>query len=487
MAREVGQVFVDLYRRLRRVERREVGAFRDWIEHTDNLIHVSVLVFLPLLIGLVTYLSNLLEGVLPFLLFPPLASGTYTLFANPESEYASPRRFVGGLTLGAACGWVALELTGRYWYAVPPGSLRAHAGAAAFSVLLTGVLVWVLDLEESAAFSTALLVLVTGMNQLLYVASVAASTVLIAGVFVAWRDRFYERRDEYLYQTTKGDDHVLVPVRGERSHTTAMLGARLASAHDAGKVVLIDVLDAETVDAARADLADDPPDSGGDGEDDASGITESEAREYAAASAATDLEGRADTIEAEFDVPCEVLVVFGGGDPGATVLDAARETNCDLIAAPYEENGDELGGFVRTLLGGRIDVIVHRSADGRTSWSSAFVPVRKAGDVAHAMIDFAGRLVGDGEVSVCHCIGSERERRRAEEMLANLAETVTGGVETRVTETPIETFLERNDDRYDVVFLGASTDRSAASRFVSRPTFQRVSGLDADVAIVHRG
>jgi len=491
MDRDPGRGVRGLYRRLRRTEHRDIGPVRDWIEHTDNLIHVSVLVFLPLLIGLVTYLSNLLEGVLPFLLFPPLASGTYTLFANPESKYASPRRFVGGLMLGAVCGLTALEVAG-YWYDVPSGALQPSPGAAAFSVLLTGVLVWVLDLEESAAFSTALLVLVTGTSRLMYVASVAVSTLLITGVFVVWRDRFYEQRAEYLYQTTKGDDHVLVPVR-DGSDATAALGARLAAAHDAGKVVLIDVLGAEPIAEARRDLAADRADGedprrtdGTDGNPDATTVTTEEAREYAAAEAATALEDRSRTIESEFGVPCEVIVAFGGGDPGVTVLNAATEADCDLIVTPYEKSGDGLSGFVRTLFGGGVDVLVHRSAAGRTEWTSALVPVRKAGDVAHAMIDFAGRLSGN-EVGVCHCIGAERERRRAEKMLANLAETATTAVETRVSETPIESFLQRNDDRYDIMFLGGGTTRSVTSRFVSNPTFQRVSDLDTDVVVVHRG
>ena len=57
-------------------------------------MHVSALVLVPVLVALVTKLSNVV-GVLPFVLFPPLASGTYTLFANPEGRYASPVRFVG--------------------------------------------------------------------------------------------------------------------------------------------------------------------------------------------------------------------------------------------------------------------------------------------------------------------------------------------------------------------------------------------------------
>jgi hypothetical protein len=34
--------------------------------------------------------------------------------------------------------------------------------------------------------------------------------------------------------------------------------------------------------------------------------------------------------------------------------------------------------------------------------------------------------------------------------------------------------------------MGASTDRSRASRFVSPPTFERIQELDCDVAIVDR-
>lgn len=40
-----------LIARLRRIERREVREFRLWIEHTGNLLHLTVLVFVPLLMG----------------------------------------------------------------------------------------------------------------------------------------------------------------------------------------------------------------------------------------------------------------------------------------------------------------------------------------------------------------------------------------------------------------------------------------------------
>jgi nucleotide-binding universal stress UspA family protein len=72
-------------------------------------------------------------------------------------------------------------------------------------------------------------------------------------------------------------------------------------------------------------------------------------------------------------------------------------------------------------------------------------------------------------------------------MLANLVETFDGSFETRVSRSSIESFLAANDTHYDLVIMGASTDRSAASRFVSPPTFERIHDLECDVAIVHRG
>ena len=41
-------------RRLRRFERRELAAFGRWLQHTGNLLHLTVLVAVPLLIALVT-------------------------------------------------------------------------------------------------------------------------------------------------------------------------------------------------------------------------------------------------------------------------------------------------------------------------------------------------------------------------------------------------------------------------------------------------
>jgi len=133
-------------RRLRRFERRELAAFGRWIQHTGNLLHLTVLTAVPLIIGAVTLVSNALAE-LSFLLFPPLASGTYTLFVDPEGRYASPWKFTVGLVVGACCGWAALALSAR----VLPGTAVVSPLGAALSIFLTGATTWLLDVEEPAA------------------------------------------------------------------------------------------------------------------------------------------------------------------------------------------------------------------------------------------------------------------------------------------------------------------------------------------------
>ncbi|WP_339104856.1 HPP family protein [Haloterrigena salinisoli] len=449
-----------LRRRLRRLERRELDAFVRWLEHTGNLIHLSVLLFVPLLIGAVTWLANATAAV-SFLLFPPLASGTYTLFADPEGRYSTPTKFVGGMTAGALCGWLALESVGA---AGVNGAAGVSATGAALGIFFTGALTWALDLEEPTAFSTALLVLVSGNAHFVYVLGIVVSSSFVAAVFVVWRNRFYERRAQYLYRTTDGDDHVLVPLDegwdddGDAT-PVARFAAELASAHDAGKIVLFDIVD------------------------DGDAIAESEP-----GPAARRLESFAAALAAEYDVPCEVVVAAGERSSGQ-VLRTAREHNCDLIVTPYaERDGGGLSSFIVGLFDSEIDVIAFRAAEPRQRWEHALVPVRGAGDTARAMVDFAQRVTGSwNPTSVCTCIDRESERRSAETTVADLVDAFDGRFETHVVTEPVESYLERVSLQYDVVFVGSSTDRSTASRFVSPPTFERLSDLETDVAIVHRG
>ncbi|WP_207586332.1 HPP family protein [Halomontanus rarus] len=518
-------------RGFRRFKRRLLRRGRRRLEETATLVHVSVLLFVPLLIGLLTYLSTRWEH-LSFFLFPPLAAGTYALFAHPESKRSSPIRFVTGLTAGAVCAWVAVGVAVWIVYPdLPPTSIEVDAPGAAFAIFLTGVVTWAFDIEEAAAFSTALLgLLVDPTRQFSFVVSVFLGSSLVAVAFTVWRNLFYERRAQYLYESTEGDDHVLVPVRDEResAEATAILGGRLAAAHEAGKVVLLDVVEEDrTANAkralrrAKADRLD--PDSasgiepdlgiegasgasvagagsgggggrGGGREGETKTETETETKserneeeKSAIVATVTELERLATRIESELEVPCQVIVATSGSSPAETVRQTATEANCDLIAVPYEAENGDLTPFVTRLLRSNVDVLVHRSHAGRTDWRRIVVPVRRAGDTAHNMIDFGLRLAGStGRVSVAHCADSERRRRVADTMLANLVETFDGTLETRVANSSIERFLRRVAPANDLLIVGASRDRSAASRLVSPPTFERTDELDADVAIVDR-
>ena len=477
-------------RRVRRVERRELREFHRWVQTTSNLVHLSIIAFVPLLIAAVTTISNS-ASQLSFLLFPPLASGTYTLFADPEGRYASPWKFVVGLTVGALCGWFAIVFT---TVVGPMAGSGVNPVSAALSVLLTGLITWGLGVEEPSAFSTALLILVTDIegvnantpfvNVLVhaeeYVLSIFLSATFIALVFVAWRRTFYERRAKYLYETINGDDHVLVPMRGDGAETAAMFGAKLAAAHDAGKVVLLDVV---------AD-ADDAVDGGEDASEDIDAATSDadsdDALPAQAGEAADRLEDAARRIRTKVGVPCEVVVA--SGDPVPTTVEAARDANCDLIVAPYEEEYGSLSEYLRGVFRSEFDTVAFRSATGRTAWKRILVTVARPGDSAHAMIDFASRLAGKtGSVSACTCIAKEMERRSAENRLADIVETASNPVETRVARADLADFLDANAAAYDLVFMGASRDRSAASRLVSPPTFERIHNVDCDVAIVDRG
>ncbi|MFB6305016.1 MAG: HPP family protein [Haloferacaceae archaeon] len=517
-----------LLRRVRRVERREAAAFRRWVEDTDNLLHLTVTLAVPLLIGLVTYVSRSV-GVIPFLLFPPLAAGTYTLFADPEGRYSSPRRFVGGLTAGAASGWVALEIAARVVHGTPPPEFAVHAPSAALAVFLTAVVTWALGLELPTAFSTALLVLTTGAGRLVYVVGMMLSASLVAAAFVVWRDRFYERRAQYLYGAVRGDDHVLVPVPGgtRDARPTVTLAARLAAAHEAGKVVLLDVVDDERIAAAeRALLAEressveavadapepnrrpaagieggDGSEGGNEGEDrdgervaesgaDAGADTRDLATRRAADEAAARLEREAEHVrEATADdrprasVPCEVVVATG--DPVEAMLATAEEAGCDLVVTSLGPDDGDVSPLVRGAFDADVDAAALRSRTGQESWRNVLVMVARQGDVAHAMADFATRLAGDaGHVALCSCIDREVERRRAEDRLADVAETTSGEVETRVSRSDVEAFVDAAAPNYDLVVLGSSRDRSRASRLVTPPTYRRVVGLDVDCDVL---
>ncbi|GGJ06703.1 universal stress protein UspA [Halobellus salinus] len=478
-------------RRLRRIERRELSEFRRWIQNTTNLLHVSVVVVVPVLLAVVTSLSNRIQ-VLSFLLFPPLAAGTYTLFSDPEGRYANPIRFVASLTAGAVCGLASYSAVAAAYGGIPVGVIRPES--AALAVFLTGIVTWAGRIESPSAFSTALLALVTGeVDPVIYVVSIALASSFVAAVFWVWRGRFYERRAEYLYETVRGDDHVLVPMYGEAADRAAFFGARLAAAHEAGKVVLLELVsetDSPADDETGVDVTVPTASGVADGSerfsinlsasDDTDRSVPPETAEVVAR-----LEQQAAAIRTEVGVPVEVAVV--AGPPVGATLQAAREANCDLVVMPHEVGDDAQSAYLRGIFGGPIDAVAFRSRSERRRWRRVLVLVARPGDTAHGMIDFATRQAGTGTVSVTTCIDDESERRRAETRLEHLVETADGNVETRVARTSVGAFVDANAGSYDLLVVGSSGERSPASRLVSPPTFGRLEEFDCDVAVFNRG
>ncbi|WP_254526051.1 HPP family protein [Natrinema caseinilyticum] len=479
--------YYSIRRRARRLKRRELKSLRRWFEDTENLLHLSALIVIPLLIGSITWLSNA-SPIISFFVYPPLASGTYTLFADPDGRYSTPRKFVGGMTTGALCGWFALELTARFLYVVPPEQFRVHAGAAALGILLTGLSTWMLEFEEPTAFSTALLILVTGSEKLTYVVGIVVSSILVASIFVVWRRHFYCERSRYLFQSTSGDDKVLVPVRGDGTVSLALFAARLAAAHEMGKVVLMQTVSEDAIQETADRIGSTASPTESDGSEGQTHDSTSKAEEQITDRALQRFDRLSERITSEVDVPCEYVVAVDTGSTGKTILQTAGTENCDLICAPYETDEAAPAQFVRTLISGTIDTVVFRPSNGRTEWHRLLVMVRSSGQLANTMLEFAKRLVSDGgTISASSCISNHGERRATEILLENVVESLSVPVETRIGHGSVEEFLTRNASHYDVAIVGASTDRSAPSRFISSPTYERIYELECDLAIVHRG
>lgn len=403
---------------------------RSWLADSSRLVHLSVLVVLPLVIFLVIEAGELSR--ISYFVFPPLASATFTIFFDPEGVYSTPQRMVGGLTLGAAVGWLAFSALGY-----------SPAGAAA-AVLATSVVTWPLDLEHPSAYSTALLGVVLQADSLLYVAAVFVSTAGVALVFVLWRDRIYEERARFLYDAVRDEDRVLVPAGDEEVVRAA---ARIAGAHDDGRVVLLGF------GGERADHA-----------------------------------GLEEEIAAE-GIRTEVAVAAEDADRAAAVREAAERHGCTLLVLPYGFRGRE------ELLAGDLDAVALR-LEGAAEPRSAFVPVKGSGKLSRLMVEMASRLVDAGDVSVATIIHGERARRAAEKRLFNLVSAFeeTAASRSDVLDTRILDAGDRDTGsviaetagQYDITVLGASTDRSRLSRLIDAPTAAEVvDDIDGPVAVVH--
>lgn len=437
---------------------RAVKRLKRRLTHTQTLIRITLLAVLPLLFAGVAAVSRRIE-LLPFLLFPPLAGAAHTMFSTPESRLAAPRRVVGGLTGGAAIGWLALRVT--------PGTAAVaglHPTAVALALFATGIATWVLDVEHPAAFSTALLVQLVAPAGPAAIASVLAATVLVAGVFVAWR-RAYENRADYIYQTVSADERVLVAMRGDLDREAALFGGRLAAEREnAGSVVLLHLVEDEEVAAAEQSAL-----AGGDATDRVS-------------DAVDEIRAEASHIRETYEVSCEVAVAVAGDAPAETALEVGADADCDLVVAPFDDPDDD---YVGTLFEGPLDCIAYHDAGASAPWRDALVPVKGRG-YGNGLIDFAQRAVAEGgTVSVAHCIGADGNRHAAEDMLAKLVDTYDGCIDTRVVNEPLQQFLGEQDEKYDLIVLG--TSQRPGEPTIRDDLFEQVRQTGADVAFVRIG
>lgn len=412
---------------------------RRWLADASHLVHVSVLIVLPLIIFLVIELRTLSR--ISYFVFPPLASAAFTIFFDPDGTYSTAPRLVGGLTLGAAVGWLSFHLFGF-------GGL-----SAGMSVFLTGLVTWPLDLEHPSAFSTALLAVVLRADSLLYIGAVFASTLLVAVLFAAWRRYVYEERAQYLYDAIRDEDRILVPVRDRSDAAVVQVCAQIAEAHDAGRLVLLSL----------------PGD-----------------------------EELLDAVAPETDLPVERVVPAPGTDPLTAVRDAIDRYDCSVVGVGWEEPpaGDQLSPFTRDLFGLDTDVLVFRLDGDSGPWRDAFVPVRGAGKVSRLMVEIGSRIVTAGTVSATTVIDDERQRRNAEKQLFDLVSafqhTFTDRedlIDTRIIDAAdhdVEQVLVDTSEQYDVTLIGASTDRPLLSRILTPPTITEiVHDLDTPLIIVH--
>ncbi len=282
-------------------------------------LRVPVVIAVPLVIAGVTVLANA-SDVVPFLLFPPLAAGTYVLFRRPEQ--ASPGQFVVGITTGAASGWLAVLVIGG----TDPG-LRVSPAGTALSLLLTAFVTIIIGVDEPMAFSTALLVLVTGATGAVYFLRVAVTSLLVAGLFVLYRDRVYEPGGRYLHRSRRGETVLVALWDGD---AVAHFGARLAGN---GRVVLLAPADGTPTDVAER------------------------------------TERLAEQLEDRYDVGCEVVVV-PAGDRADRVSTAAVDLGANIVVVPVDSA--PLDQFER-LTRGTVDVAGLHSPSNRSRWRRALV------------------------------------------------------------------------------------------------------------------
>ncbi|MDY6777220.1 MAG: HPP family protein, partial [Candidatus Nanohaloarchaea archaeon] len=295
--------------RVKRVIRRRLTEqWRRWLSNTSHLTHVSVLLFTTLSVVVLIELGILSH--ISYFLFPPLASASFTLFYDPERVYSSVKRLVIGLTLGAFAGWAGFQLYGFGGF------------AAGFALVLTGLLTWLTGTEHPSAFSSSLLSFVLKTQSPLYIIAVFVSTIIVATIFYLWKTQIYEKRAEYLYESTWSDDRLLIPITGSTDRNDIELAATVAGAHPGGRLVLLKIVGTEHEPTPIEEL-----------------------------------EGIAEDVQAAHDIEVELAVLEVPQLDPSHILDAADRYSCNTIFVPWDGSTDDLG-YLAGLLEADEDVIL---------------------------------------------------------------------------------------------------------------------------------
>ncbi|MFB6284390.1 MAG: HPP family protein [Halobacteria archaeon] len=438
-----------------------VTRIREWFSRPNKFHLFTGMMAALILVSFVTELGRSFD--FNMFLVAPLASGTFTLFYNPEGEFASVRKFVGGLTLGAFSGYVSLLILGS-------------AGSTAFMALaLTGSLIWVTKTVEPTAFTAAHLALVTGDASFKYVFGIFVATSIIGFCFYVWKTKVYDKRASYLYESTWSDDNVLVPMVGEYEYDLVEIGSKIAEAHEGGRVVLLKVVEDSDLDVSD------------------------------------ELEELSEQVRQEFDVFLEVSVVEGNRSDPEVVRNAANRYDCDIVVAPWHAEESQAGGkdndgmiqlsaYIRKLFKADFDVAVYRPAGDEITdiggvvdrgWDSVVTPVKKVNSLAFLIVDIGTRLAGeDGVVTVSRAIGKNEKRNAVQDELFNLTNSFRGRFETRVASvsgTSAREFIVRESREYDMMVIGASSGLGIASRFLKTPTVELIAeDIDIPVVVVNK-
>lgn len=141
-------------------------------------------VLVAIVLGGVTALANAVHH-LGYLLFPPLAAASYSLFTRRDA-WGFPWDVPVALTVGAAAGWLAIVVVTTVHH-VPEKPFTVSPAVVILTVLVAGVVLHALSIELPPAFAVGLLLPFAGVSPAVYTLNVALASTLVAACYYGWQ------------------------------------------------------------------------------------------------------------------------------------------------------------------------------------------------------------------------------------------------------------------------------------------------------------